>query len=250
MGLQTSSSPDRGVGRRRGRRGLRTAVALLALLALTVALSACGGGTTGPPVAAAPQTQATTPGADPAVTQTQPTSTSPPAKSPSATTPQAPARRPARRHRSAGTRTQTQPAPQTEPAPTPRKAAPAPEPAGVPLDEFADLRLTDKPSPTHYFQAGTVTGTFDGTMQLEARVVPKGVAVQFTATVAGGTITGKGLAIPVIGDSPMADLNGTAEITGGTGRFASIQGRGLTVTGKAKLDGSHARVRLTGTVTF
>jgi len=93
-----------------------------------------------------------------------------------------------------------------------------------------------------------VTGTYDGTIALEARIASQGVLVRFTATLPGGTISGRGVAVAVIDGSPTPGLRGTVDVTGGTGRFAGIRGRGLKVAGRAKPDASWARVRLSGTV--
>jgi hypothetical protein len=255
VALKTEASPGpAGVPRhRRFRRSAagRSLGAGGVLLTLALALAACGGGTTGPDRAASPDTPPATTGAPaPAAAPAQagsPAVTTPPTSAPSGE-PRTTARpRPAaatrpRTQTQAGTTTQSQPAP----APT---SAPE-EPAGTPIDELAVLTLVERRGRTHYFQAGTVTGTYDGTMQAEARVVAAGVRVHFTATVEGGTIVGTALAIPVIAGSPTAKLDGTATITGGTGKFASIRGRGLRVSGKARLDASRSRMRLTGTVTF
>ncbi len=120
----------------------------------------------------------------------------------------------------------------------------------MPIDELADLTLTQRASPAHYFQAGPVTGTFAGTMTVEARITSRGVLVRFAAALPGGTIAGDALAVAVIDGSPTPGLRGSGEITAGTGRFAGIRGRGLRVTGRARPDASRARVRLTGTVSF
>ncbi|HEU4701188.1 MAG TPA: hypothetical protein VFS37_01810 [Conexibacter sp.] len=116
------------------------------------------------------------------------------------------------------------------------------------LDERARLVLTRRVSPSHYFQQGTVTGTYDGTMEVEARITSKGVLVSFTATLPGGTISGRGVAVAILDSTTWPGLRGSARVTGGTGRFAGIEGRRLRVTGRAKPDASRARVRLAGTV--
>ena len=132
----------------------------------------------------------------------------------------------------------------------PAAAAPDPEPAGSPLDETAELTLVDRASPAHYFQQGTVTGTYDGTMEAETRITSKGVLVSFTATLPGGTISGRAIAVAILDSTTWPSLRGTAAVTGGTGRFADVRGRRLKVTGRARPDASKARVRLAGTVTY
>ena len=225
-----------------------------------LALTACGGDTTNtqavaptgtaPVPATIPQQTASAPGsAPPAATTATPPSTTIAQPEPR-TTPQ---RRPARTRAHRPTQTQataTQPTPAPSPSPATAPQEPEPQPAAMPIEELAVLTLVERRGPTHYFQRGTLTGTFDGTIVLEARVVARGVVVYFTATVDGGTITGKGVAIPTIGGSATARLDGTAKVTGGTGRFASIRGRRLVVSGTTRLDASRARVRLTGTVTL
>lgn len=86
-------------------------------------------------------------------------------------------------------------------------------------------------------------------MEVEARIASKGVLVRFTATLPGGTLSGRGLAVAILDSTTWPGLRGTAIVTGGTGRFAGIHGRRLKVTGRAKPDASKAHVRLAGTVT-
>ncbi len=233
----------------------RTCASLLA--ALTLAVSACGGGTTGGPVGGATAASAPVPGTTaqvaPATTAAKPVPPSAATRT-SATTRRPPPRTPA-----------DPPAPPADPAASPepdpapprpapdamtRRAAtrPAPAPQGTPIDERAELTLTDRDGLAHYFQQGTVTGTYEGTMAAEVRITSKGVFVDFTATVEGGTIVGRALAVAVIDGRPMPALRGTAAIHAGTGRFAGIHGRRLTVSGRSKPDGSRARVRLLGNV--
>jgi|SRR5215218_2046799 len=242
-------------------------------------LASCGGGTTANPVAGT--TAATDP---PVATATAPQTAAPAA---TATTPAAPHRRattPDSAVQTAGGRAQpsggaaapaasgTDGTPRSssggssagaadEPAPapaatTPRTtqqhaaSAPDPKPTGSLLDETADLTLVNRVSPAHYFQTGTVTGTYDGTMAVEARITSKGVIVRFTATLPGGTISGRGVAVAILDSATWPSLRGTAAVTGGTGRFAGIHGRRLRVTGRARPDASKARVRLAGTVSY
>jgi hypothetical protein len=234
-------------------------------LALTAVLAACGGGTTGAPATptassgtasatVAQQSTATPPaaadGAQRRATTTHPSASRTTAQAPTATGAAAsPAHgQPAARPQAGGA---PQPAASSAPtAPSPRRgtAKAAPRPAGSPLDELAVLTLTRRASPTHYFQQGTVTGTYDGTIVLEASVTSKGVLVRFTATLSGGTLVGRGVVVAVIHGLATPGLRGTAAIVGGTGRFAGLHGPALTVTGRAKADASHARVRLAGTV--
>jgi len=230
------------------------------VLALTAALAGCGGGTTGPPVVATTAAQAA-PAAQPATTASAPTvaraTTTTPA--PRTTVPAPPAAR-TTTQRAVGSGAATVPATTTpatsasKPAGAPAAAAPAPrpapKPAGTPIDELADLTLTSRAGPAHYFQQGTVTGTYAGTMAVEARITSQGVLVRFTATLPGGTIVGHALAVAILDSATWPGLRGSGVITGGTGRFAGIHARGLTVTGRAKPDASRARVRLAGTASY
>jgi hypothetical protein len=237
-------------------------IRVLLPVALTLALASCGGGSTANPVAATtgaaspaattPSASATTPAA-PRTTATAPQTTASRARSSGgAGAPSASARSRSSTDASAVTTDEPAPAPATTSPTTPQPAAAAPpsQPAGSPIDERADLTLVRRESLVHYFQQGTVTGTYEGTMEIEARVTSKGVIVNFTATVAGGTIVGRGIAVAVIDGRPNPPLRGTAAVTGGTGRFAGIHGRRLSVSGRAKPDASHARVRLLGTVSY
>jgi hypothetical protein len=87
-------------------------------------------------------------------------------------------------------------------------------------------------------------------MTLHAQIKTKGVVVSFTAQIPGGSVSGKGLAIISIVGAALDPLKGTASISGGTGKYANARGSGLSVTGKAALDGSRAIVHLTGNVTY
>jgi hypothetical protein len=228
--------------------------ALLAVL--TVVLAACGGGSTAGPIAQSP-VATTTSAAPPAQTApTAPSTVAATQPAPARTGAAVPAPRPATRPhgsepggatppRSGGEGAVVDAPPPAAETPTP--PAPA-EPAATPLDERATLVLTRRVTPAHYFQQGTVTGTYAGTMEVEARITSKGVLVRFTATLPGGTISGRGIAIAILDSATWPGLRGRAIVTGGTGRFAGIHGRGLRVTGRAKPDASRARVRLAGTV--
>ncbi|HEV7772083.1 MAG TPA: hypothetical protein VGO48_02205 [Conexibacter sp.] len=252
------------------------ALVLALLLALALVLAACGGGSTAGPVAAttdattSPATTATAlpqPATPPA---TQTATRSAPAPVPT-TTPQAiegPAQPSggasapgaAEQDSSSASSPGSSAAASDEPTPAPAAttptteqpaaAAPNPEPAESLLDETAQLTLVNRVSPAHYFQQGTVTGTYDGTMEVEARITSKGVIVRFTATLPGGTISGRGIAVAILDSVTWPGLRGTAAVTGGTGRFAGIHGRRLRVIGRARPDASKARVRLAGPVSY
>jgi hypothetical protein len=238
---------------------VRAAVSLV----LALALASCGGGSTAGPLAATDA--ATTPAA-----RTPTTATAPPARAPApATTASAPAAprttapvprlvprttRPLRRQPSGGAAAPTPaaveplPSPAGTPPPQHAPSEPDPQPTASLLDERAVLTLVRRISPSHYIQQGTVVGTYDGTMEVEARITSKGVLVRFTATLPGGTISGRGTAVAILDSTTWPGLRGTAKLTGGTGRFAGLHGRRLKVTGRAKPDASKAHVRLAGSV--
>jgi hypothetical protein len=232
------------------------------LAALTLTLASCGGGSTAGPIAqssvatttTAPpsraQPAAGTPAAPAAATDPRTATTvhaarpprqprrSPPRSSGGAAAPAAPARD--------GSLADAPAAPSQD-APVPQ---PAPRPVGTPLDERAKLVLTRRVSAAHYFQQGAVTGTYAGTMETEARITARGVLVKFTATVPGGTISGRAVAVAILDSTRWPGLRGRAIITGGSGRFAGIHGRGLKLTGRSKPDASRTHVRLAGTVSL
>jgi hypothetical protein len=235
-------------------------VRTLALAVVALVLASCGGGSTAGPVAgssvatttAAPPPAQPQPSAAPATTATTPAAPVRTAATAPAPRPQ-PAARPRARSRSSRS---AAPSPARHdgsladaPAAAGEATTPAPaQPVATPLDERAKLVLTRRITPAHYFQQGTVTGTYDGTMDVEARITTKGVLVRFTATLPGGTISGRGLAVAILDSTSWPGLRGSAIVTGGTGRFANIRGRRLSVTGRAKPDASRAHVRLAGTV--
>lgn len=220
----------------------------LLALALGVALVGCGGGTTGAPLASTVGTTATT--AAPVTSTAAATGATPSATT---TAPAAAPRAPARRSAAARTSPRRSPrsvSPTPVPSPAHVPSPVAPQPRTVTIAEFADLTLTQRASPAHYLQAGTVTGTYDGTMTADVRITSQGVLVSFTATLPGGTIAGHAIAVAVIDGSATPGLRGTGQITGGTGRFSGVHGSDLRVTGRAKPDGTSAHVRLTGPVTL
>jgi len=228
------------------------------LTALAALLCSCGGGSTAGPVPAAsdparlPATTATTAATPPPATATtaprREAAAAPAGGTPGGTRTATEAHPPA----TAPAATDAPPAAtSTTASPEPAASEPTPsEPAARTIDERADLLLTRRVSPSHYFQQGTVTGTYDGTMEIEARITSRGVLVRFVATLPGGTISGRGVAVAILDSTTWPALRGTAIVTGGSGRFAGIHGRRLRVTGRAKPDASHARVRLAGTVSL
>jgi hypothetical protein len=239
--MKTSPSLDP-PGSRKHRCSTGRWVAVALAVALLLAVGGCGGGELAGQAGTAPApavtATTTTPTVPSATTQGRPTTT------PSATTPP--------RTRTTRTTTQaTTPDPSTTPSTTatqPPETTPAEDPAR-PIEETAQLTLVEKISAVEYRQAGTVVGTYDGTMTLHAKVESRGVVVRFTVTAADGTISGRSLAtLGLIGDEPLVPISGTAVLTNGTGAFAGVRGRGLVVKGRVALDGSRGTVRLTGKI--
>jgi len=237
-----------------------SAVRWLAPACLAAIVSACGGGQLAGSQASV---QATT--AAPAATAPPPaTATAPP---PAARPHRARGSRPRSSPPSAATTprpTTTPPASATAPRTTPRTAAPHPAsphparakaPAGPKphgIDEHASVTLVRAISVGHYIQSGRVTGTFNGSITVETKTTNAGIKVTFTVQVdRGGTVSGHGLVILNLTEGgTLHPIHGTADVTGGTGRFAQASGRKLLVTGRAALDGSRGTVRLTGVVTY
>jgi hypothetical protein len=118
------------------------------------------------------------------------------------------------------------------------------------IDETATLTLARKISLTHYIQKGAARGTFPGTITLDAQLGNKGVVAKFTAQLPGGSVSGTALATLQIVGRKLDPISGTAQITGGTGRFAHARATGLKVSGGAALDGSKSVLRLRGTGTY
>jgi hypothetical protein len=221
--------------------------------ALTLVLASCGGGSTAgpiPPTTDAATVPAPPPAVSPSTTAAAPRTTEVTPDSPSTRTRSGRSRAPGGAPPPADTTADSSAAVADEPPPEVPEETTAPQPAVSTLDERANLILTRRVSPSHYFQQGTVLGTYDGTMEVEARITSKGVLVKFTATLPGGTISGRGIAVAILDSATWPSLRGTARVTRGTGRFAGIQGRRLRVTGRAKPDASRAHVRLAGAVTL
>jgi hypothetical protein len=228
---------------------LKTVASLTLGCVLSLALCACGGGQLAgkqagvAPVTTATQRPASTPAQAPRTTATTPQrpATTQAATRPATTSTQPPATTP--------TRT-TPPSSPTTPAKATTRAASTV--AAHPIQETADVRLVKAIAPAHYLQAGRVTGTFDGQMQVEVKAVDAGISVTFTVQVdGGGTVAGHGLVTPnLTAGGGLPPIKGFADITSGTGRLAHARGRHLAVTGRAALDGSRGTVRLTGVVTY
>jgi hypothetical protein len=226
VSLKTRAFSDE--GRISGWRWPKRVALAAGLLAAALALGACGGG--GAPASA---TQAAA-----AARTASATAPTPPVTTATAATTQAPA-------------------PTTEAgAPPPAKASRPPHAAqqsgatAHPIREVARLALDHKFSFAHYTEKGTITGTFDGTMTLDARAATNGIVVAFTAQLPGGSVSGHGRAILQLNGAALDPLTGTAAITAGTGAFAHAHAKGLKVAGKAALDGSRAVVSLAGTVMY
>lgn len=153
--------------------------------------------------------------------------------------------------------TATQPSVTSTPPASTQATAPATTPSTTPsgtrtlaIDETARLTLARKLSLTHYIQTGAATGTFAGTITLDAQLGSKGIVAKFTAQLPGGSVTGAALAQLNIAGQKLDPVAGTAQITGGTGRFAHAHATGLKVSGGAALDGSQSVLRLQGTGTY
>jgi hypothetical protein len=152
-----------------------------------------------------------------------------------------------------GHKTAAQPPAASTPAATASATTPATTPQGtrtLTIDETAHLKLARKLSLTHYIQTGAATGTFAGTITLDAQLGAKGVVAKFTAQLPGGSVSGTALAQLNIAGQKLDPVAGTAQITGGTGRFAHAHATGLKVSGGAALDGSQSVLRLRGTGTY
>ncbi|MGB2710711.1 MAG: hypothetical protein WBC33_04280 [Conexibacter sp.] len=219
---------------------------LAALLSLLLA-TGCGGGELSGQATTSTAAETTPPAATaPATTSTPAATTTAPADPPPTTTATTPATTQKTTTTPAQTTTQASGGSTTPPS------KPAPDqPVEHAIDETAQVSLVEKISPTHFKQRGTVTGTFDGEMELEARLTNAGVRVDFTVNVPGsGTVTGRSLALLQITGAALEPITGTVMLTGGTGDFADVRGRGLKVSGKVALDGSRGVVHLTGTAYY
>jgi len=156
-------------------------------------------------------------------------------------------------HKTTATQSSVASTPPAATAPATTQSTTSTTPSGtqtLTIDETAHLKVSRKLSITHYIQTGTATGTFAGTITLDAQLGSKGIVAKFTAQLPGGTVTGTALAQLNIAGQKLDPVAGTAQITGGTGRFAHARATGLKVSGGAALDGSQSVLRLRGTGTY
>jgi hypothetical protein len=116
------------------------------------------------------------------------------------------------------------------------------------VDETAHLKLVSKRG-VAFVQEGAVAGTLNGTMRLDAKLGGEGVRGAFTVALSDGTLTGTAEAALTLEDS-VANLNGTATLTGGTGAYARLQPAKIDFSGSVKADASASTVKLRGTLVW
>jgi hypothetical protein len=207
---------------------------------LSFVLGACGGGQlAGKQATVAP---ATTPTQPPAAARVRRTTATAPAR---ATTTQAATQPATTSTQPPAAAVRTAPPARTTRTPTSASSAHA-------IEETGSVRLVKTIAVAHYLQAGRVTGTFDGQMQVEVKAVDAGISVTFTVRVdGGGSVSGHGLVTPnLTAGKGLPPIKGFADITSGSGRFAHAKASHLAVSGNAALDGTRGTVRLIGVVTY
>lgn len=91
------------------------------------------------------------------------------------------------------------------------------------ITDTAHLRLT-KASGSLLHEAGPVAGTLSGDMHADLNIGAS-FAGNFTIYARGGTIRGHGSAVPH-GSGRYESFGGSLVVTGGSGRFAHVRGRG------------------------
>lgn len=127
-----------------------------------------------------------------------------------------------------------------------QQAAAGPTPHQV--TETANLRLVSKKG-VAFVQEGTVTGTLNGTMRLDARLGGKGVEGTFVVTLPDGTLTGSASAALAL-KGAFADFKGTATISRGTGAYKKLQPAQVAFSGSVKADASSSTVKLNGAISW
>lgn len=94
----------------------------------------------------------------------------------------------------------------------------------------------------------TVTPLGKGTLTLKTFIQKGRITASFTARIGRSTIRGKATGrVEVEG---RMSYDGTATVTGGTGRFKDARARGLKFTGTAPLNGRTSQIRLRGKLTY
>jgi hypothetical protein len=91
------------------------------------------------------------------------------------------------------------------------------------ITDNAHLRLT-KASGSLLHEAGPVVGTLGGSMRADMNIGASFTG-EFTIYARGGTIRGHGTAVPH-GSGRYESFGGSLVVTGGSGRFAHVHGRG------------------------
>ena|ERR1700689_144529 len=119
----------------------------------------------------------------------------------------------------------------------------------ITMVEKASLRLASAPGTT-LKEKGTVTGTFDGSVfaTITTYSVSTG-AFKLTAYLPGGTLTLTGDSHDhVAGATGYAE--GTARVSGGTGRFAHASGNALSYKGVVNRHNYYATTEMSGRLSF
>jgi hypothetical protein len=127
-----------------------------------------------------------------------------------------------------------------------QQQAAAPQPHQV--TETANLRLVSKKG-VAFVHEGSVSGTLNGTMRLDARLGGKGVEGTFVVTLPDGTLTGSASAALAL-KGAFADFKGTATISRGTGAYKKLQPTQVAFNGSVKSDASSSTVKLSGTINW
>jgi hypothetical protein len=106
-------------------------------------------------------------------------------------------------------------------------------------------------SPAHY--EGTISGTPFGTGKIRLTVqldlVYRTATGTFRIRSKKGTVSGT-VDGTIVGLNRVIDFYGTAELTGGTGRYKRIRGTGLEIHTRNTLDDPNGTIELRGFVTY
>jgi len=121
----------------------------------------------------------------------------------------------------------------------------------VSIQESATMKVTEKNEKTRETIArGSSKGTFDGSVQMQVRVINGSkLAAHFVTKTSGGSFTGEGTGRYSVSGSILRFF-GTVNVTGGTGVYVTARGHGIDIEGVMNRVSERMTMTLNGKLSF